>query len=271
MSLKLHSFKHDSESKSRIVKFWVFVALSLFFLVSCDKGENGAPDRAKMEEANKAFDEENYDKAKSSVEYFLAQYPEDIDALYFYAQVLIATNQGLKAREKANEILKIDPDAAEARAILAEVHYGRKEFAEAIKLSREALIRNIQLQAPYRVIGEIYLREGKVKESIKVLLEAHNLKPNDVETLKKLSAAYIKDKNYVEAKKLLDQALTLDDRVPGVHYNLAMVYANMDNGPKALEHIERALEYYQVLETFHWVGKARDMRRVIIRKFKLKE
>ena len=87
-----------------------------------------------MEEAKKAFEEENYDKAKSSVEYFLAKYPKDIDVLYFYAQVLIQTKQILKARQRANEILEIDPTLPEAKAILGEVHFRRKEFNEALKL-----------------------------------------------------------------------------------------------------------------------------------------
>ncbi len=226
---------------------------------------------AQMVDAQKAFDEENYDKAKSATEYFLAQYPKDVDALYLYSQVLIATKQLLKAREKANEILAIDPTLPEANAILGEVHYRRKEFSEAVRLSRDALKKNPKLQAPYRVIGEIYLRQGNVKESIKVLLEAHSLGPNDVETMKKLSAAFIKDKNYKEAKIYLDKAMERDDHVPGVHYNLAVVYANQDNGPKAMEHIDLALKYYMDLDTFFWIGKARDTRRLIIRKYKIKE
>jgi len=269
--MPLHSFTLRPKCRSRVLELWILVSLAIFFLASCGNNGEEEPDRAKMAEARKAFEEENYDKAKSSVEYFLAQHPNDVPALYFYAQVLVETDQLLKAREKANEILVIAPERAEARAILGEVHYGRGEFKEAIRLSRDALIRDIQLQLPYRVIGEIYLRQGKVKESIKVLLDAYRLKPDDVETIKKLSAAYIKDKNYEEAKKYLDKALMLNDHMPGIHYNLAVIYINQGDGPKALEHVELALKYYQELETINWVGKARDTRRLIIRKFKLKE
>ena len=270
----LLSFTNGPVIKLQSFKFWVVVLLAVFFLASCgsDEGEKDeGPDRAKMVDAKKAFNEENYDKAKSAAEYFLAQYPKDVEALYFYAQVLIATDQLLKAREKATEILEIDPTLPEAKAILGEVHYRRKEFSEAVRLSREALKKNPKLQVPYRVIGEIYLRKGKVKESIKVLLEAHRLAPDDVETMKKLSAALIKDKNYKESKKYMDKAMELDEHVPGVHYNLAVVYANQDNGPKAMEHIDLALKYYMDLDTFFWIGKARDTRRLIIRKYKIKE
>jgi tetratricopeptide (TPR) repeat protein len=270
----LHLFKRGPELQSQVFNFWVVILLSVFFLVSCGGGEgekDEGPDRAKMVDAKKAFAEENYDKAKSAVEYFLAQYPKDVKALYFYAQVLIATDQLLKAREKATEILEIDPALPEAKAILGEVHYRRKEFSEAVRLSREALKKNPKLQVPYRVIGEIYLRQGKGKASIKVLLEAHRLAPDDVETMKKLSAALIKEKNYKEAKKYLDKAMKADEHVPGIHYNLAVVYANQDNGEKAMEHIDLALEYYKDLETFFWIGKARDTRRVIMRKYKIKE
>ncbi len=270
MELNFYNSGPNQKHRFSILNFWVLVFLSISFLVSCGGKNEEGPDRAKVEEAQKAFEEENYDKAKSSVEYFLAQYPKDVEALYLYAQVQIETGQLLKARETANKILAIDATLAEPKAILGEIHFGRKEFSEAMDLSRQALKQNPKLQVPYRVIGEIYLRQGKVKESIKVLLEANRIK-SDVETLKKLSAAYIKDKNYNEAKKYLDTALKLDDHVPGLHYNLAVVQANLDNGQKAMEHIDLALKYYMKLDTIFWVGKARDMKRLIAKKFKLEE
>ena len=145
---------------------------------------------------------------------------------------------------------------------MGEVAYSRREFPEALKLSRKALKINPKLQVPYWVIGEIYLLQGKIKEGIKVLLEAHNLDPKNVETLKKLASGYIKNKEYASAKKFLEIGLNLDDKVPGVHYNLAVVYTKMGNGPKALEQ-------YEDLDTLFWAGKYRDTRRIIERKFKL--
>jgi tetratricopeptide (TPR) repeat protein len=271
MKFKFYSSRLASKIRFPIFKFLILALLSMSLLVSCGGGgEEEGPDRAKVEEARKALEEENYDKAKSSIEYFLAQYPNNIEGLYLYAQVLVRTGQLLKAREKANEMMAINPNLAEPKAILGEIHYGRKEFDEAIDMSRQALKKNPQLQVPYRVIGEIYLRRGKVKQSIKVLLEARRLKA-DVETLKKLSAAYIKDKNFTEAQKHLDEALKLDDHVPGLHYNMAVAAANLDDGEKAMHHVDLAFQYYSELDTFFWVGKARDLRKLIIKKFKIKE
>lgn len=271
MNLKIFSSKHHSKNPLQFFKIGFLILFSVCLLISCGGGEDGEPDRAKMEEAKQAFAEENYDKAKSNVEYFLAQFPKDVEALYFYAQVLVETGQLLPAREKASEILAIDPNLPEAKAILGEVHYRRKEFTEALDLSRQALKVNPKLQVPYRVIGEIYLRQGKIKQGIQVLQEAHSLAPTDVETLKKLAAGYLKNKDYASSKKYLDIAMKLDDHVPGIHYNLAVVYANQNNGEKAMQHVDLALKYYQELGTFFWVGKSRDMRRLIIRKFKIKE
>jgi tetratricopeptide (TPR) repeat protein len=256
---------------SNLIKFSVFLFFALF-AISCGDGEGGkeeVPDRAKIAEAKKALDEENYEKAKSSVEYYLAQYPKDVEALFIYAGVLLKTGQAAKAKEKANVLLEIDPTLAEPHAILGEVAYSRRAFPEALKLSRKALKIDSKLQAPYWVIGEIYLLQGKVKEGIKVLLEAHKLDPKNVETLKKLASGYIKNKEYASAKKYLEIGLHLDDKIPGLHYNLAVVYTNMGNGPKAMEHIELALEQYEDLNTLFWAGKSRDTRRIIERKFKL--
>lgn len=254
-----------------LFKILVFLFLALF-AVSCGDGEKEElPDRAKVAEAQKALEEENYEKAKSSIEYFLAQSPKDVEALFIYAEILLKTGQAIQAKEKANIILEIDPTLAEPQAILGEVAYSRREFPQALKLSRKALKINPKLQAPYRVIGEIYLLQGNVKEGIQVLLEAHNLDKEDVETLKKLASGYIKNKEYASAKKFLELGLNLDENVPGLHYNLAVVYANMDNGTKAMEHIELALEQYEELDTLFWAGKSRDTRRLIERKFKLNQ
>jgi len=255
--------------KFNLIKISVFLILVLF-AISCGGGGEENPDRAKIAEAKKAFEEENYDKAKSSIEYFLAQFPKDVEALFLYSQVLLKTNQAAKARDKANLLLEIDPNLAEPYAILGEVAYSRGEFPKALKLSRKALKTDPTLQAPYRVIGEIYLRQGSIQQGIKVLLEAYNLAPKDVETLKKLSAGYIKNKDYTSAKKYLDIALQIDENVPGIHYNLAVIYTHMDNGTKAMEHIELALKQYEKLKTLFWAGKARVTRRLIQRKFKIK-
>jgi tetratricopeptide (TPR) repeat protein len=253
---------------SNLIKLSIFLFFVLF-AISCGGGEEEMPDRAKIAEAKKALEEENYEKAKSSVEYFLAQFPKDVEALFIYSEILLQTGQAPKAKEKANLLLEIDPTLAEPHAILGQVAYSRREFPKALDLSRKALKINPKLQAPYRVIGEIYLLQGKVKEGVQVLLEAHNLDPNDVETLKKLASGYIKNKEYASAKKFLEIGLHLDENIPGLHYNLAVVYANMDNGPKAMEHIELALEQYEELDTLFWAGKSRDTRRIIERKFKL--
>ncbi|MBT5631393.1 MAG: tetratricopeptide repeat protein [Nitrospina sp.] len=137
MKLKYFPTKHHSEIRLKFFQIGLLVLISICFLISCGDSGEEKPDRSKIEEAKIAFDEENYDKAKSNVEYFLAQFPKDVEALYFYAQVLVETDQLLKAREKANDILEIDPSLPEAKAILGEVHYRRKEFNEALDLSRK--------------------------------------------------------------------------------------------------------------------------------------
>jgi tetratricopeptide (TPR) repeat protein len=139
MNFKYIFSKYYPENRWKFLKVWLLVMVAVCLLTSCGGGgeEKEGPDRSKMEDAKLAFDEENYDKAKSAVEYFLAQHPEDVEALYFYAQVLVQTGQLLKARERANELLAIDATLAEPKAILGDVHYRRREFPEALNLSRQ--------------------------------------------------------------------------------------------------------------------------------------
>ena len=65
--------------------------------------------------------------------------------------------------------------------------------------------------------------------------------------------------------------MEIKQNVPGINYKLAAVYANQGEGQKAMEHIDIALARYKKLKTFFWAGKSRDMRRLIIKKYKIKE
>jgi hypothetical protein len=49
-----------------------------------------------------------------------------------------------------------------------------------------------------------------------------------------------------------------------------MIYYKKEQGPKAVEHMQRAEDIYQQTGQLEWAGKARQNKEIIIRQFKLR-
>jgi len=104
-----------------------------------------------------------------------------------------------------------------------------------------------------------------------VVDESVKIDPENPESLNILGSAYIKLKQYDLALSTLMALQEIDPNNPGAHFNLAVVYAKMKEGRKAMRHITKAEYLYtQDTNTMHWLGKTRDIRRVIAKEFKLR-
>ena len=57
---------------------------------------------------------------------------------------------------------------------------------------------------------------------------------------------------------------------PGANFNLAVLHAKMKNGHKAMRHIAKAENLYAQEKNKLWLGKTRDIKRVIAKEFKLR-
>jgi len=134
-------------------------------------------------------------------------------------------------------------------------------------VSRKALILDTSLDTAYRVIGEVYLRQGRVADSIAVFEEALRLGPPTVGLLKKLGGAHIRNKDFQAAEAVLTRALLLDETDAGVHFNLARVYAETGDGERAIRHMENAERRYSEEGNTFWSAKARHNKLAIARKF----
>ena len=96
------------------------------------------------------------------------------------------------------------------------------------------------------------------------------LDPENPELLNLLASSHIKDKQYDQALSTLTTLQGINSNSPGAHFNLAVVYAKMKDGRKAMRYIARAENLYAQEENKLWLGKTRDIRRVIAKDFKLR-
>ena len=139
-----------------------------------------------------------------------------------------------------------DPSSAEAIYGIGSVYLNQNKNAAA----REAFECAVKLQANYRDtlpdawnnLGVIATREGRVEDSIQRFQDALRLNPHQVLALDNLGNAYRLQKNWDEARKVLERALEIAPQDPEANYSLGMVFAQADDTGKAYEYLQRALQ-----------------------------
>jgi tetratricopeptide (TPR) repeat protein len=274
--------KNNQVEKSLLSMGWArgLVYLALIFLAACGGGDThekvektdaGEIMRPKLAEGLKLAQEQKYDEAIAKVFEVVINNPKDAEALGTLSYIYFKSNRLPHAREMAKQALEIDPYQSKPLIVLARVHFDRSGFDEVLDLARKALTINPKAAEAYQIIGEVYLRQGLTQDALMVLKEAVKLDPENSETLNILGSAYIKLKQYDRALPLLLALLEIDPNNPGANFNLALVYAKMNDGQKAMRHITKAEYLYaQDKDDKHWQGKARDIRRVIAKDFKLR-
>ncbi len=139
-----------------------------------------------------------------------------------------------------------DPSSAEALYGIGSVYLNQNKNASA----REAFERAVKLQADYpdtlpdawNNLGVIATREGRVDESIQRFQDALRLNPHHVLALDNLGNAYRLQKNWDEARKVLERVLVIAPQDPEANYSLGMVYAQANETGKAYEYLQRALQ-----------------------------
>ena len=252
------------------------VLLSLVLLASCG-GEENADTSTKVQlrpviaEGLKLTQEKKYDEAISKVFEFIIKNPKDAEALGIMSYIYLKSNRLPQAREMAERALEIDSYLSRPYVVLARVSFQRSGFEEALDLARKALIIDHDVFEAYQIIGEVYLRQGLNKDAVKVLNEAVRLDPENPKLLNLLGSAYIKNKQYDQALSTLKAAQEIEPNDPGSHFNLAVVYSRMKKGGRAMRHISKAEDLFaQDEDNKQWLGKTRDIRRVIAKEFKLR-
>jgi adenylate cyclase len=96
-----------------------------------------------------------------------------------------------KAEADARKALEIDPDLAEAHAILSQAKYALDEFTEAEQEARKAIELNPSLADAYHALGHLKWIRGHLSESLELYETAYKLDPLKEENIRMLSEIYL--------------------------------------------------------------------------------
>ena len=191
----------------------------------------------------------------------LAKHPEDSDNLLSLSQALYESGKYQEAIDAATKLLAITPSNAMAFSIRASSRYEIDATPDASSLSEKDILNALKakpLSAFSRyTLGQINLRQGKLKEGIKQLELAEKLNPRKLDIPFALQKAYLKDgqpqKSEAERirfvklredttlKNVLQKKCTVERNNFDIHLQLGLMMLEDENYRKATYYIDRAL------------------------------
>jgi len=73
-------------------------------------------------------------------------------------------------------------------------------------------------------------------------LRANEIIPNDNRTISNLISSYLKLNDLENAKKIMGIGEKIKQKSTNLIYNIACIYSRLNNKPKALEYLEKAIK-----------------------------
>ncbi len=151
-----------------------------------------------------------------------------------------------QAAAEFQQALQDDPSSAEALYGVGSVYLNQNKNAEA----RQMFERCVKLRPNYpdtlpdawNNLGVLATREGRIPEAIGYFQRALTLNANHLLSLDNLGSAYRVQKQWEDARKILERALAVAPDDPEANYSLGMVYAQTSDTSRAYEHLQRALK-----------------------------
>jgi tetratricopeptide (TPR) repeat protein len=117
--------------------------------------------------------------ALSFINRALNQHPDEYRVFYYAAYVNANANNISQAIRYSEMALGLRPGFAPARSLLAKLRFRNGQFAEAARLSDEAIVANREDLSAWYLKGLSYIRLGRGEDSLNVLGNALAIDPND--------------------------------------------------------------------------------------------
>jgi tetratricopeptide (TPR) repeat protein len=159
-------------------------------------------------------------------------------------QALLHHQQGslLQAEKLYRQIIRLDPNHADAHNLLGVSCHQRRQGADAVRFIQKAVALNRQAAPYHSNLGMAYRGLGKLDEAVRCYRKALNLQPDYAEARFNLGIALHDQQKFVEAEVCFRRALAA---LPGN----SDVLINLGNSLQAQEKFSDALDCFgQILE-----------------------
>jgi tetratricopeptide (TPR) repeat protein len=151
-----------------------------------------------------------------------------------------------QAEASFRQALRDDPTSAEAFYGVGSACLNLGKMAEA----RASFRRAVELVPSYpdtlpnawNNLGLLSTREDRTGDAIGYFQQALKVNPDHLIALENLGNAYRQQKNWEQARKVLEHAVAVSPSDPESNYSLGMVFAQTDDAARAYEYLQRALK-----------------------------
>jgi tetratricopeptide (TPR) repeat protein len=148
--------------------------------------------------------------------------------------------QAIQRLKTASELIPQNPQVWN---YLGLAYHGNGNGAEAATAYQRALSLDRNLSPVYFNLGNLYLEENKLAESIATLSTFTVLQPNNADGWIKLGTAQLRARRPDEAEKSLHRALALSPRDPEVQNDLGLVHLQRKRPREAMQAFNLAIQY----------------------------
>ena len=146
------------------------------------------------------------------------------------------------AKRTYEEILRLDPDFAQAHSKLGIICLQLNEIDEAKKHFRKALVIDPNLSAALYNLGAIAARAGDLSTAEDYFRKLEEGSPDSVQAVFNLGMVFLNQYKYDDAKVYLDKAHKLSPTNTNIIYNRGKVNAALNNHENAILDYSTALE-----------------------------
>jgi len=178
-----------------------------------------------------------YDEAKKSFTEMIKIDPNDAQAYNGLGEAYREMDQWDEALKRYKEAIRIDPDNSNGYTGLGDVYRDMGKYDEAIKCYKEAIRIDPDNSRGYYKLGRVYDEQGKYDEALKWCKEAVRIDPDNSRGFVELAGVYEKQGKYDEALKWYNKSVKKDSFFACAYEGLGMVYRKLGKISQAEENL----------------------------------
>ena len=159
-----------------------------------------------------------------------------------YAAILSNPGRHAEAIAEAKRALELDPVSPSTNLFLGQYFYQARQYDQAIEPLQDAIEIAPNDWVAHLNLGKIYVQQKKYSEAIEKFQKAREFSESNTETIAVMGHALAVSGKRSEAKKVLDELMSMAKQRYVPPYNIGIVFAGLAEREQALAWLEKAYE-----------------------------
>ena len=183
----------------------------------------------------------NRDKALQIYQTIAEINPADLNALYRQATIYLDKGDMANVDKKADEIMRKFPKRPEGHLLKGLVHYGKRNFNEAVTNLQNSLKAGQSLQA-YYYLGLSHYNRGELELALSQFRKTLDFNPKFNQVRLLISAILLKQKRIDDAVTEARRVVEADEKNALAHNILGSAYLAKGMPDEAMKELDRAID-----------------------------